>query len=501
MHKRKSHRVWDSFILAGVLFSVLMIWLLSHDYQSDYSLKMWSKILVLSANDFRLEDSSILFPYMPFGLFWWVSSIPGLHSEQVSYLLAMLAGALVFAHWNTFLVKRGYRIKERLLLVGLVIIHPFTLWGMTSGLNNALTFLIFYLFSFGVVRLVLLRDFHSIMFTSVALALFFLTDDRSMYLAIVMFPFIPLVAPERMLKESLASVYVILLLPFVFAFLSWMYLNWMFHDDAFMFMHAPETMFSGVWQTSDQYAWLSQWGGEWIASIGYSIWLSLLSVPATLWMVWRFRQHERVIHTIPKLFLMPAIAAAIGTVGFALYHAIEILYLQLAVFMASLLLLPRLRGKSLNILFALLLLGNFGGWWVMYSAHAPQLDNWKQGLLHSVAGSKSDENLAIFLNEQPYSTLLDDRAGFRVIAAKDNVDNLVPLFQIEIKMMDKYFLDTVDQLVTINPRHALSVLDGVGKRFEGLYWGGLAGYHLVYDDQQWRVYRRNDGKQLPVVKK
>lgn len=494
MLDRKSHRIWDSFLFVGMIFSALMIWLLSHNYHSEYSLRVWAKILAFSSNEFRLEDSGILFPYVPLGLFRIVSEIPGFRSEYVSYLLSVLAAAFMFAHWNSFLVKKGYQFRERLLLGGLVISHPFALWGVTSGLNNALTLFVFYLLCFGIVRLVLIRNLHSILFLSASLALLFLTDDRSMYIAIVMFPFIPLIAPERMLKESLSSVYVIILMPFVFAFLSWMYLNWMFHNDKFMFMHAPEAMFNGVWQTSDQYSWLNQWGGEWIVTIAYTILLSLLAAPATVWMIWRNRKHYRVLHTGPKLFLIPAIATGIGTVGFALFHAVDILFLQVAVFMTALLLLPRLCGKSLKIMLVLLLLGNIGGWWIMTSGHAPQIDNWKAGFHRNLHGSESDENLARFLNEQPYSTLIDERAAFHVIAAKGNVDNLVLPFQIEVKMMDKYFLKTVGQFATINPSHPRSVVDGIGKRFEGIYWGGLAGYHLVYDDQQWRVYRRDDAK-------
>lgn len=501
MQKRRSHRIREFFILATVLFSVLMILILSHDYHSEYSLRVWAKILAFGSNDFRLEDSGILFPYLPFYCFWGLSRIPGLHTEYASYVLSVLAAAGVFAHWNTFLVKKGYRLKERLFFATLVISHPFTLWGITSGLNNALTFAVFYLICFGVVRLVLLRDLHSILFLTASLAAFFLTDDRSMYLAIVMFPFIPLIAPERMLKESLSSVFVILLTPFLFTILSWIYLNWMFHNDPFMFMHAPDAMYNGVWQNSDQYSWLNQWGGEWIASIGYSMWLSLIAAPATIWMIWRNRMHYRVLHTAPKLFLMPAFAAVIGTVGFALFHAVDILYLQMAVFMTCLLLLPRLRGNSLKILLGLLLVGNLGGWWILHDTDAPQINNWKSRLLHTVSNSASDEQLAKFLNAESYTTLIDERAGYRVIAAKGNVDNLILPFRVEVKIVDKYFLNTIDQLATINPKHRRSVVDAVGNRHEGLYWGGLEGYHLVYDDQQWRVYRRDDSKPRNVAGK
>ncbi len=501
LKRRASHRPYEIFLIAGVFFSAVMVWLLSHGYQSDYSLRIWAKILAFGANDFRLEDSSILFPYIPFNLFWTASAIPGLHSEYTSYLISVLVGAGVFAHWNLFLVKKGYKIKVRLLLIGLVICHPFILWGTTSGLNNALAFAAFYMFCFGVTRLVLIHDIHSILFVGGALTLFFLTDDRAMYVAIVMFPFIPLIAPERMLKESLSSVYVILLMPVVFAFLCWMYLNWMFHNDMFMFMHAPEAMFNGVWQTSDQYSWLNQWGGEWVATIGYTILLSAISVPVTIWIIWNFRKHERVLHTVPKLFLIPAVSAGIGTVGFALFHAVDVLYFQIAVFMASLMLIRKLHGKMLNIVVALLLVGNIGGWWVMETNEAPQIDTWQMSFTKNASDSKSDVALAKFLNDQPHSTLIDQRAAYRVIAAKDNVENLVFPFQIEVKMMDKYYLDTIDQFATINPKHSRSVLDGVGKRFEGIYWGGLPGYHLVYDDQQWRVYRRNDYEKIPVAAK
>jgi membrane protein XagC len=112
-------------------------------------------------------------------------------------------------------------------------------------------------------------------------------------------------------------------------------------------------------------------------------------------------------------------------------------------------------------------------------------------------GDGSDEHLAKFLSAQPYSTLIDERAGYRVIAAKGDVKNLIFPFKVEVKIVDKYFLNTVEQFAMINPSHRLSVVDGVGKRYEGAYWGGLSGYHLVYDDQEWRVYRRNDMKVAP----
>ncbi len=498
MQKRKSHRVIEFFIYATVIFSLLMIWLLNHNYHSEYAVRVWAKIIAFSSNDFRLEDSGILFPYIPFYLFWGVARLPGLHSEYVAYLLSVVIAASLFAHWNLFLVKKGYRVKVRMILVGLVLLHPFTLWGMTSGLNNTLAFAIFYMFCFGIVRLVLLRDVHSILFTSVSLALFFMTDDRSMYMAIVMFPFIPLVAPERMLKDSVSSVYVILLTPFLFAFLFWMYLNWLFHSDPFMFMHAPEAMYNGVWQNSDQYEWLNQWGGEWIPAIGHSLWLSLLAVPATIWMIWRNRMHYRVLHTGPKLFLMPAIATVIGTVGFALFHAVDILYMQIAVFMTTLLLLPRLKDNSLKILMGLLLLGNVGGWWILHSNDAPQINAWKEALVHTVKPSESDTKLAHFFSAQPYTTLIDDRAAYNVIAIKGDVKNLVLPFRVEVKLEDKYYMDTISQLAVLNPKHPLNVVDSIEKRYKGLYWGGRAGYHLVYDDAKWRVYRRDDAQ--PIVK-
>jgi hypothetical protein len=494
MQKRKSHRVSEFFILATALFSIAMVVLLAHHYQSEYSLRMWAKILSFSSNEFRLEDSGILFPYIPFYLFWSAASIPGLNSIYVSYGLSVLVAAGVFTHWNSFLVKKGYRIKERLFIYCLVISHPFVLWGMTSGINNALTFAIFYLFCFGIIRLVLLGDLHSILFLTASLATFFLIDDRSMYVAIAMFPFIPLVAPERMLKESLSSVYIILLTPLVFAYLSWMYLNWMFHNDLFMFMHAPDAMFNGVWQNSDIYPWLNQWGGDWVASAVYSLWLSILAVPAVVWMIWRNRKHYRVLHTGPKMFLIPVFSTMIGTVGFAIYDAVNVIYLQMAVLMTTVLLLPRLKDKSLNTFLILLAVGNLGGWWIMHRSDAPQISSWASAWIHQSTSDKSEQDLSEFLNKNKYTTLIDERAGYKVIADKNNVEGLVLPFTIEIKMLDKYFIDKIDQIAIINPSNRLNVVDAIGKRYEGLYWGGMEGYHLVYDDLKWRVYRRDDSK-------
>jgi hypothetical protein len=499
MHKkRRSHKVWDIYLIVGLVFATLSIWLLSHGYQSDYVVKSWSKFHVLSENDFRLEDLGVLFPYIPFYLIWASGSIPGLHSEYMPYVISIVAAAFMFAHWNYFLVKKGYRWKMRLLLLLIFIVHPFTLWGVTSGTNNALTLLIFYFVCFGVVRMVLMRDLHSIIILGVSLAALFFTDDRSLYIALIFIPFVPMIASKRMVNESLMSVYVVLLTPFAIAFGSWVFMNWLFHSDPFMFIHAPEAMFSGVWQQSDKYSWLHERGGEWIGPTITSLWWTLLSFPAMVWIIWSNRLHERVLRSLPLLLILPSIGAGIATVGFTLFHPIDMIYLQIAVLMAAMLVLPRMKGPSLNILLVLFAAGTFGGWWVLQNAHPPEVESWMTSLRgQEYEQNKSDENFGKWLAKQPYNTMIDDRAGYKAIYAEGDAKNLILPFEVEVKLSHSTFWENVDQFAVINPKHPRAVLDKVGARFPSMYWTGMQGYHIEYDDHQWRVYRKDNIQPRP----
>lgn len=498
LKKRRSHRVWDIYIIVALTFAALMVWLLSNNYQSDYVVKAWSKFHVLSTNEFRLEDLGILFPYLPFYLIWAAASIPGLNHEFVPYLISIVAAGFLFAHWNYFLVKKGYRWSTRVLLLLIFVSHPFALWGVTSGTNNALTLLVFYFLCFGVVRLVLMRDLRSIIILGVSLAALFFTDDRSLYIALIFIPFIPMLASRRMVSKSLLSVYVVLLTPFAIAFGSWVFLNWLFHSDPFMFIHAPEAMFSGVWQQSDQYSWLHERGGEWLGPMATSLWWSLLGFPAMIWIIFSNRRHERVLRTLPLLLVLPSIGAGVATVGFTLFHPIDLIYLQIGVLMAAMLILPRMKGMHLNILLVLFVAGNLGGWWVMKNAHPPEVESWMSSLSAQTSDvNKSDENLGKWLADQPYITMIDDRAGYKAIYAQGNARNLILPFEVEVKLAHVKFWETVDEFAVLNPRHPRAVLDKVGQRFPSMYWSGMQGYHLVYDDHQWRVYRRNDIRPRP----
>jgi len=477
-----------------LLFAGATAWILANHYVSDFTLHRFSKVIgVVDGGDLRIEHFGMLYPHVPIYLLSLLYLLPGLGSLYASHFLSALCVASMLVLWEMHLRRKGYSLRERLLLVMLLASHPFVLWGASSGLHNALMLLGFYLFCYACSLVVHVHDVRAMAFLAMMLALFYFVDERAVFIFLALLPLLPLLANRRLVSESLTGVYGVAIFPLLLALATWMYLNWIFHGDPFTYLNAPGSAFRGAWEEAQGSAWLQRWGGKWVGPTGQSLLHGLLAFPAVLWLCWRWRHRLYLVAACLVLFLHPIFAIGLATSGFFLGHPLGILFLLAGATMGVLLILPRLKNGSLRTLTVLLLAGSLNGWGLLWQDPDREVRQWRDSLAGQTTQVPHEDELELgrWLDKHDVETLLDDRVFYRAIAARGHGHRLILSHSLRFKSQIQMRQPDVEQVVVANPRTHEGRQGSITMQFPTLYDQGWPGYRLVYDHPRWRVYRRD----------
>lgn len=481
---------WALFFALGFLYIGLNIWLSGNHYISDFDVHRWSKAMTsIDAEEFRIEYIGLLYPHGPIYLLTLMYGVLGIDSVHAGAALSAILIALMFGLWNRHLWHKGYPLWSRLAMVALLALHPYSLWAASSGLHNALLLLMFYMFCYGCYLIISIHDLRAVVLVSTMFAVLFFSDERTMLLFLALLPLIPILAPSRMLGNSLVGIYSILTFPLMIAAGGWIYLNWVFHGDAWIFLQSPEASFRGALNHPESSPWLSALGGQWLAPLGWGFLFSALAFPLPLWLVWHYRRYHARLAASLALFIHPVLAIGLATSIFFLPDLSNMLFLLVAVTMAVILLMPR--SQKIKLMLVLLALGNLGGWLALSWQPSQEAHAWQRALAGHVQPVRDDLiELGHWLGENPQPTLIDDRTLHQSIAALGNAHNLVLPFSHQFKNEMKRPQPLTEQIVVANPSRPAAAQDRVTQQFPDLFWNGSPGYALVYDTGEWRIWRR-----------
>jgi hypothetical protein len=486
--------VWF-FGCCAIALAAISVWILQHNYLNDYALLRWSQIMVtLSAPDLRIEDLGLIYPVIPVYLLSLFFYVPGLNSPFAPYLFTCIIGAGLLGLWYYHLRRKGYSAGFGLLLATLSGLHPFYLWSITTGTEKALSIFMFYLLCLSFMRMTYRQDVQAFIMLGWVIAIYFLIDQRTLFLFIGLLPLLPLLTPSRMLRESSFSVYLIFSLPLAIFIFSWAYVNWVFRGDPWRFVTAPDSGFIGARLLVEQTPWLQQAGGYILEPSLIALLLGLMASPALLWITYRAYRSRLLFRSAVVFFLHPLLAFILATYVFFIDHPVSILFLFIPGIMAILILIPRLNYRRRMLLAVLLALGNLGGWVSMSYLPTEEMRNWRQAMLgHFLPPAYAEENrLGQWLAANRYHTLMDNAAAYPAIVARQDAHGLALPDGKDFKLAVKQEPPGIEQIVVMNPRIAQAAKDKITQRYPSLYDKGLSTHRLVYDQDYWRVYRRKD---------
>lgn len=497
------------FMCALAVLGIAAWWPIYNNFVSEVALVRWSKIIeVYASKEFRVEDIRLLYPHLTNLLLLLFYPTAGLIKFAAPYFISCLFGAGLLALWNHHLREKNYTLRDRIILLTLVAAHPYFLWGVTDGLLGGLSLLMFYLLYLSSVRLIKEADARSFIMLGVVFGVYFFVDERTLFIFVAFLPLLPLIAPRNMLKASPSSVYLIIAMPLILSVLAWvLYLSFVLDEGAWHYMSSPGESFRGAWHQVSEVDWLRNFGGTFFSSLFASILVGLISYPVVVWLVWRARRHIKLLRDIEALLVHLSTAAALGTVTFFLAHPADMLYLTAAGVMAAIVLLPReIRWYRLG-LFLMLLVSTLGGWATMSWKPTVEMQRWTKAMSGELlpAYFPGDVALGRWLDKNRMPTMVDEHSAFRALVARGDSDGLMLSFTQDFKKMLQKDIPTADQVVVRDPQYingdrtsyanetfTMRLPDGVTQRYHDMYSNGMTGYHLVYDQDHWRVYRRNE---------
>lgn len=482
-----------SFLILSLILGFISLWVTGHNYLNDSALLRWSKLLtILDAPEIHLEYIGLMHPHIPIYLLAPFYYIKGLATPAAPYLLSVLCGGLLLTIWNYHLQTKHYGRLTRFIFIALTTLNPLFLWSVTSGSEKALSLVMFYILCFSVLRTLLQRDTRAIILLAGALGIYFFVDERAFFIAVAFLPLIALIAPPKMLEDSALSVFLIITLPIVFAIASWFYLNWIFHGDASSFLTSPDSTFLGTRMSSGESAWLLRYGGTLFLSTLIALITAITCFPSIIWYTYNVWRSARLRRGLEVYFLIPVIATGLATSHYFISHAADMLFLLTAGTMIGLLYLPVLNRQKKIITATLLLVSNITSGALFYWQPSPDMLQWRQAVTGQTIRSvfEDERQLGLWLSREQRPTLIDDRAAYRIIAARGSTKDFVLSFTPEFKLALKRPFPVIEQIVVMNPAHQRAYLDRITQRYPDLYQHGMTGYKLVFQSGPWNVYRK-----------
>lgn len=485
--RRARPRGLSAAVLIAALLSLaaLCYHLLLNGYMSSDALARYAKLLVMrDAAGLRLEFAGFLSTQASVYLGLLFSWVPGLPGVLVPYLLDIAAlTVFVSLAWRDMAGKHG--VVWGLVWIFLLVCHPFLLWIATSGHNLGIGTLAVY----GLFRT--LRHFRGDPEPRVYLrfagwlCLLFFVDERAAFIALAMLPWLALVAPRNILQRAPAAFYLICYLPFLFAMLGWMYMNWLFFGDSLMFITRADSAFRGGYTDAPYLPWLLDFGGQWFKPLLWLAVTGVLAFPSLLLGLWNVRTGGAGTLAVTGTLLC---AGAMATLAWFATQALD--FLSLLVVPAALGLRELQRWQKIPAT-VLLMLAIPLGWLVLMRTPLPEVQQWTTAFQSPVAlGADEDVRLGGWLAESRLPTLIDDQAAYRVIAARRDARELILPFDDRFKLALSTRGGMPAQIVVAVPGSLEGAQDSISQRFPQLWESGLPGYQLVFEGEVWRVWQR-----------
>jgi len=499
MSRSRSGLAGQKGLLVLTVFAVglvlLAVWILSHGFYLESATQSWAIVIsALGAEEFLLENLTMLTPHLPLYLLIPFYYVPGLDTGAAPYLLSIVAAIFLLFLWARHL--RDVELSQtRLVILGLlVVMHPAFLWAATSGGHITLSMIAFYLLCRATQHIISDHDIHSYISIAVVFVLFFFIDATAVYLFVALIPLLVLIAPIRAIMVSPMSLYLIVGTPFAFAMATWGYMNWIFEGDFLYFITNSDSIFLGGMLKIDDFPWLQDYGGQFFMPLLVSGGYLLVAYPVSIYLLLDTVDNNYRFRATFVLMLHPLIAIGIATGQNYLSHPFEILTLVSAGLMAELTYVKMQTHREFVLLVIFMLVSIVGGWWVFIETGNPQMTRWVQALQGEKTILSDKENgdmqLGQWLRIHRQPTMLYELSAYRVIASRGDAEGLLLSFSHEFKAAIRERIPSVDQIAVPDPVTLIGRRDIMNIRHPHLYSHGLAGFKLVYDHLGWRVYRR-----------
>jgi membrane protein XagC len=485
---------WLMYFIGWTLaFSAFALWMLSRHYLNDAALFAWSTVVgSLDAPQGGFNRFVLLYPQVQYYLITMFSVIPGLKSPQMPYLISAAAAAGVLTHFTIRLRFTGVSWPLTLAIVLLIALNPVFLWSATNGGGEMLGIALYYMLGLSMIVLRYSHSLHAHMMLGFVLLAFFITDARSLYLAITLVPLLPLVVQRHILRLNPVAPILVLYLPLLFMIGIWLALNWIYTGDSLAFLKDPASPFLGARVSAEFLPWRASYGQEFWSATAISAGLLAICYPVMLLIQLPPVRRSRVYAAGVGLAGMPIFASGLATWAEFTQSPADILVFVIGGVMALLTTGMLLRNRAGQVL-ALLAAGVIGSVALFQRYPALGMEGWFDALSGRTEVSPRQEDLRMGLwSRNIEGLMIDEITGYAAIAGRGRADGLFLSFSDRFKQAVGRGFPDVDWIAVPSLQRDANQRDQIAFHFPKLYADGLPGYVLVYDRGGWRIYAAED---------
>jgi membrane protein XagC len=482
----------------AVLAAGFTAWMLSRQYMSDGTLWTWSTVLTsLDADQGGFNRFVLLYPQVQYYLLTVLALVPGVKSLLLPYATAALVAAGLLTHFTWRLLRAGLPPARVAPIVALVVLNPALIWAISNGGGEIYGIVLYYVLALAVIGMRYAHSLRTHLVLALVLLGFFVTDARSLYLAVALLPVLPLAIPPHLLQRGYLAPLAVIYLPLTLMIGIWLALNWVYTRDPLHFLQDPASPFLGARLSLDHMPWRATFGRELFTPLLAGAALLALCFPLLLLALVRTRRRSRLFEAVVVLTLTPVIATALATAAEFTQSPADILVFLLGGVMA-LLTAGLLRHLRHGAVLALLAAGNLGSVALFAWYPAAGMQAWTAALAGRAQEPVLAGDLALGIWAQHAAPIMiDENSGYAVIAARGSAAKLDLTFTNAFKAAVNRGEPTSQFIAVPDPATQRGRSDQINRRFPGLYADGLAGYTRVYDHAGWRVYARY-GARVPV---
>ena len=485
---------WTAVFAGFAAFTIsFTFWLLSRHYVSDASLWAWSTVVgSLDGEQGGFNRFVLLYPQVQYYLLTMLTLLPGLKSPLIPYLISALTGAALLTHLSWRLMRSAAPRWVAVAVIVLTLTNPAFLWAASNGTGEMMGMALYYLLALSIIALRYSHSMHAHLVLALTLLLFFITDARSIYLALALLPLLPLVIQRHMLKLGAAAPLFVLYMPLIFMIGTWLMLNWVYTRDALYFLQDPGSPFLGARLSDLHLPWRAGFGRAFWVPMLVAAGLLVLCYPIFLLAAVSAVRRSRMFTAVVVLAVTPVLATGLATAAEFTQSPADILVFVLGGVLA--LLTAGLMSRERVILpLVLLLIGNFGCASLFAKYPATGMQAWTDALAGRLSEPPMAGDLALGLWARNIDYLmLDENSGYAVVAARGHAERMVFTFSNVFKIGVNRSRPGADYVAVPDPRSARGGKDQINRQFPYIYSDGFPGYVLAYDHRGWRVYAREE---------
>ncbi|WP_165772108.1 hypothetical protein [Niveispirillum lacus] len=454
----------------------------------------WTRALLATADVGAFRDlTGTAYPVLPLAFDMIIALIPGLGGMPPPLLVNVLMLAIAAAFWVRLLVAGGYRFLPSLVTAALLSSAPALAPTVAAGGSAPLGVLAFTVAVSAAQRLARRGEVNDMIALGVSLAFLALADAAGAYLVLASVPFIALLLPARMVATSASGSLLVVMFPLIFAAIALFYANWVFGGSPLAFAAGVDAAIHGSAAQIGDSPWLLGPGGSIGTALVFGVLLILANAPLLAMGLWfGDRGARRVLLLLTGMILTALVLSSatwfLGDPGRLLAYLAPVCVLAAAV--------AGRHQRRGGLLMLLVLLGLVAGWWAQDQTGDAHASAWRLALLGQgpVEGStKGDLALGHFLRDLN-DVAIDGLTAGAVLPGRGRAAGLV------LPSNDRLKADLiVGQLRTAYvalraPARPAGARDRIAQALPDLWQDAGRGAVLVYDRDDWRVWRLPAGE-------